>query len=63
MGEYKTLGDAARALVKWERIVQPDRNRVQLYSELREQQRALQSNLIDLVNRGALKAMWRAPGV
>jgi autoinducer 2 (AI-2) kinase len=63
MGEYKTLGDAARALVKWERIVQPDRNRVQLYSELREQQRALQSNLVGLVNQGILKAMWRAPGV
>ncbi|MBI3878256.1 MAG: hypothetical protein HY300_20225 [Verrucomicrobia bacterium] len=56
-------GPAARELVQWERTVQPDQNRVQLYDELRERQQVLQTNLIELVNQSALKAMWRAPGI
>jgi autoinducer 2 (AI-2) kinase len=61
--EYQTLEEAAAALARWDRVVEPIPSHVARYEELWAQHAALQANLMDLVKQGKLRALWSAPGV
>jgi autoinducer 2 (AI-2) kinase len=61
--EYRTLGEASRTLAQWDQVIEPDPAGVRHYDECRDQQRVLQTTLIDLVTAGQLRALWCAPGL
>ena len=52
-----------KKLVKWERMVEPDRRETEIYQRISSQHLALQNALFDLVDEGKLAAMWRATGI
>ncbi len=62
LGEYGSLAEAAPALVRWQRTVEPDPRRVAQYQPIVRQALGLQRGLIEWVLSGRLPAMWRAAG-
>jgi autoinducer 2 (AI-2) kinase len=61
--EFHNLSEAAAALVKWERTIDPNPKQHAIYRELAPRHLALQQALLDLVDASVVSAMWRAPGV
>jgi autoinducer 2 (AI-2) kinase len=60
---FKNLSEAAAAVVKWERTVEPNARQHQVYQEIVPRHLRMQQALLDLANSGVAPAMWRAPGV
>ena len=63
LGEYGSLAEAAPALVRWQRTVEPDPRGVAQYRAIVRESLDLQHGLIEWVLSGRLRAMWRAAGV
>ncbi len=62
MGHYDSLADAAQALVKWDRTVEPDAGHVERYQDASRRALDLQRGLIEWVHAGRLPEMWRCAG-
>ena len=62
VGAQSSLPEAAGALVQWDRRVDPIPDHVAVYRDLSRQALDLQRGLIEWVDSGRLKAMWRGAG-
>ena len=62
-GQFTSLSEAAQALVRWDRTVEPHPNRVAAYQHIAGQAIDLQRGVIEWVQNGSLREMWRAAGV
>jgi len=63
IGEYRSMEEAADALVTWERSHEPDYANKARYEEIANRwQEAYQAQLA-LVDRGVTTSMWKAPGL
>jgi autoinducer 2 (AI-2) kinase len=62
IGEHASLAEAARELVQLDRVVDPEPRSVAAYREIRRQAFDLQRGLMEWVDTGRLKAMWRGAG-
>ena len=62
LGEYGSLAEAAAALVRWERTVEPNPDHVAVYQPIVRRALDLQRGLMEWVLSGRLRAMWQAAG-
>jgi autoinducer 2 (AI-2) kinase len=63
LGQYGSLADAATALVRWDRVLEPDRETATCYRSISAEALSLQRGLMEWVREGRLREMWRAAGV
>ncbi|MEA3419358.1 MAG: autoinducer-2 kinase [Campylobacterota bacterium] len=62
-GLYRSIDQAAKELVRWERTVEPNQENFHKYSEIKEQWQEIYVQQLKLVDQGLLRSMWKAPGV
>ena len=62
VGLYPSLQEAAEALVRWEREVEPNPANKDVYDEAYERWQAAYPVQLELADRGVTQHMWRAPG-
>jgi len=62
MGVYKDLGEAVEKLVRFERVYEPNMENHRIYQEYYKKWREIYPRMLQLVDEGLLKPMWRAPG-
>ncbi len=62
-GIYNDIEEVAKQLVQWERTVEPNRENFVKYQEIKEQWQEIYAAQLDLVDRGLLTSMWKAPGI
>ncbi len=62
-GEYKSIAEAAKGLVQWDRCYSPDTQNHAKYQEVAGQWQAAYSAQLKLVDQGITTSMWRAPGL
>jgi len=62
LGQFSTLAEAGRALVRWDREVSPDSANRGLYDKARGRWKTAYAAQKRLVDEGVTTAMWRAPG-
>jgi autoinducer-2 kinase len=61
-GLYKDAGTAARALIEFERTIEPDASAAAAYKPLYEQWLALYAGALELSEAGLTRPLWRAAG-
>jgi len=62
-GEYKSISEAAKNLVQWDRNYSPQMHNHAKYQEVAQQWQAAYAAQLKLVDEGITTSMWRAPGV
>ena len=62
MGVYKDFGEAVEKLVRFERVYEPNMENHRIYQEYYKKWREIYPRMLQLVDEGLLKPMWRAPG-
>ena len=62
IGEQVSLTEAAETLVLWDRVVEPIVENVATYRDVSRQALDLHRGMIEWVENGRLKAMWRGAG-
>jgi len=62
-GIYSSVAEASKELVQWERELEPNMQNHQQYQEIKEQWQEIYKAQLELVDRGLVSSMWRAPGV
>ncbi|MBI1916988.1 MAG: autoinducer-2 kinase [Planctomycetes bacterium] len=62
LGEYASLAEAAAALVRWHRTVEPNPGHVAVYQPIVRMALDLQRGLMEWVLSGRLREMWQAAG-
>ena len=60
-GLYHSTDEAVKALVRQERVYEPDLGNHAVYLEEYARWRALYENGLDLLERGLVKSMWQPP--
>lgn len=63
LGEHGSLAEAASALVRFDRVVEPSPENVVHYQSISAAAEGLQGGLMEWVRQGRLREMWRAAGV
>ena len=62
-GVYKTLEDAAKELVVWEKTYKPNKEHKTIYDALKEKWQKVYEKQLELVDMGLTQSMWKAPGL
>lgn len=62
-GVYKTLAQAAKALVVWEKTFEPNFENTKTYREIESRWQIIYQKQLALVDEGLTTSMWKAPGV
>lgn len=62
-GIYKDIPAAARELVKWDRVFEPDMENHAVYTALYRSWRKVYAAQLELADRKITKPMWIAPGI
>jgi autoinducer 2 (AI-2) kinase len=62
-GIYGSITEAAKQLVRWERVYKPNMQNHKVYSKLKEQWIHAYKAQIDLVDANITTSMWKAPGL
>lgn len=62
-GEYGSIAEAAKSLVKWEKSYQPDSENHSKYRDIAGQWKAAYRVQLKLVDEGVTTPMWKAPGL
>ncbi len=62
-GIYKSIEEASKELVRWERTIEPNYDNIEKYDTIRAQWQELYAAQLALVDRGLLAPMWIAPGI
>lgn len=62
-GDYTSIADAAKNLVKWDKTYEPDRENHKIYQGIKEQWQEVYAEQLKLVDRRLTTSMWKAPGV
>jgi len=63
VGVYKSLVDASKKLVKWEREYLPNMQNHKLYQTITKEWQEVYKEQLRLVDKGLTKGMWKAPGL
>ncbi len=63
VGIYDSISDAARRLVKWAAVYQPDEENHRVYTEMYPVWREVYKAQLALSDKGATRYMWAAPGL
>ena len=63
LGHYRSLAEAATALVRWDRVVEPDRGTATCYRSIAAEAQSLQRGLMEWVCEARPREMWCAAGV
>ncbi len=63
VGIYPDISDAAKRLVKWDKVYQPNMKNHALYEELYKSWRQVYAAQLELCDRKLTRNMWAAPGV
>lgn len=62
-GEYSSIAEVAKSLVKWNRSFTPESNNYERYREISQQWQAAYAAQLGLVDAGVTTSMWKAPGL
>ena len=62
-GVYSSLVDAAKELVVWERVYEPNMQNHMQYQQIKEQWSAAYASQLELVDKNITTSMWKAPGL
>ncbi len=62
IGLYDTLASAAKELVVWEKVFDPDPENHKIYLEIYERWHLIYQRALEMVEEGAVKPMWRVAG-
>ena len=62
-GEYKSIAEAAKSLVQWDKSYTPDSHHYTKYQEVAQQWQTAYSAQLKLVDEGITTSMWKAPGL
>jgi autoinducer 2 (AI-2) kinase len=63
VGEYKSIAEAAKGLVRWDKSYTPERQNRAKYQEVASRWQAAYAAQLKLVDEGVTKSMWKAPGL
>ncbi len=63
IGEYSSIDEVAKSLVKWKKSYQPDSENHNKYRDIAEQWKAAYRVQLKLVDEGITTSMWKAPGL
>jgi len=63
VGVYKSLVDASKKLVKWEREYLPNKQNHKRYQTIAKEWQEVYKEQLRLVDKGLTKSMWKAPGL
>lgn len=63
VGIYPDISEAAKKLVRWEKVFEPDAENNALYEKLYEPWRKMYAAQLELCNQKVTKNMWIAPGL
>lgn len=61
-GEYRSIEEVSKSLIKWEREIEPNMSNHKKYIELKERWSEVYKIQKECVDRKLLDSMWRAPG-
>jgi autoinducer 2 (AI-2) kinase len=62
VGVFPNPKNAAKQVVKWERVIEPNLDAARKYVKLYDQWTKVYRRMIDLVEDGLTQPMWRAAG-
>jgi autoinducer 2 (AI-2) kinase len=62
LGWFRSIGEAASSVVRWEREVMPVREHVEIYDECYRLWRKVYTYLRSMADDGVLPPLWKAPG-
>ncbi|WP_345976470.1 autoinducer-2 kinase [Sulfurimonas sp. HSL3-7] len=62
-GEYKSIAEAAKNLVQWDKCYNPDTQNHAKYREVASRWQAAYASQLKLVDQEITTSMWRAPGL
>ena len=62
-GEYSSIAEVAKRLVKWEKAYEPNQENRAKYQEVSEKWKAAYAAQLKLVDEGVTTSMWKAPGL
>ncbi len=62
-GVYKSLKDASKKLVSWEKEYIPNKQNHQAYKKLAKKWKKIYKEQLKLVDKGLTTSMWKAPGM
>lgn len=63
VGVYKDMSDAAKKLVVWDRVYEPNMENKKIYDEIKEKFQKAYAVQLKLVDDNITTSMWRAPGL
>ncbi|MDF1882034.1 autoinducer-2 kinase, partial [Sulfurimonas sp. MAG313] len=62
-GEYNSITEASKALIKWEKTYIPNTQNKELYQDLASNWKEAYSSSLNLVDNNITTSMWKAPGL
>ena len=63
VGIYKDMATAAKELVIWDKIYEPNMQNFELYKSIKKRWKDAYAKQLELVDEGVTTSMWKAPGV
>ena len=63
VGEYDSISQAAKALIKWDKTYTPDSDKASLYQDVASKWKEAYASSLELVDKGVTTSMWKAPGL
>jgi len=62
-GIYPSIADAAKELVVWDKLYEPNLDNIKAYSDIQTKWQTIYQKQLALVDEGLTTSMWKAPGV
>ncbi len=62
-GVFESIKEAAKELVKWEKVYEPNLKNHQIYKDVRRRWKEAYKTQLKLVDEGVTTSMWKAPGL
>ena len=63
IGVYKSIDEAIKNMVKWDREIKPNMQNHKEYNKIKERWQEIYKSQLELVDRGLTKPMWKAPAI
>ena len=63
VGIYKSLEEASKKLVEWDKEYSPNREHYEQYQQIERRWIAIYEEQLALVDKGLTTSMWKAPGL
>ena len=62
-GEYNSIAEASKALIRWEKSYAPNAEHKELYQDIAGRWKEAYASSLELVDKGITTSMWKAPGL